>query len=415
MAYCFPLPGSFLFSLHEKIAPLPDSPHDRSIAAQKGISMVQKIYMPGLDYIRVGALISVLLFHLFPDRMPGGFLGVEFFFVLTGFLLAVKDEPEQAESIVSFYSRKFRRLCLPVLFVLLLTSGLMAMFLPDSLYGLRGETLSAALGIYNWRQIALAQDYFAAIGTANPFTHLWTMSVEIQFLLLWPWLCGGIRRALKKDRESTVVLLGFGTISLSLLMPACYLLTDSVSFVYYSTLTRVFPLFLGALAGLSFRSGNPIGKYFMRIMKSHPPSRGLFLCANILVAAFLLLKVSGSDTGLYLGGMAAVSVWAAYLILIAAECPGLSRPGLRKCIRFFSAVSFEIYLWQYPVNFIFTGMFGNYIRIKIAELPVILALALWTYYLTSIEVKKTLWKIKNTLYSEKRRKEGGPAGSAGCC
>ena len=168
--------------------------------------MYYKKYMPGLDIIRAAALLSVLLFHLFPRAFPGGFLGVETFFVLTGFLLAINDGPERRENILHFYGRKLRRLYPPLLLVLLLTCGLMALFLPAALYGLRGETLSA--------------------------------------------------------------LLGFSAVSLALLMPAAYLLTGSVSFVYYSTPTGAFSLFLGVLAGLSYRGGNPIGKFFMRIMKN---------------------------------------------------------------------------------------------------------------------------------------------------
>ena len=373
--------------------------------------MYYKKYMPGLDIIRAAALLSVLLFHLFPRAFPGGFLGVETFFVLTGFLLTINDGPERRENILHFYGRKLRRLYPPLLLVLLLTCGLMALFLPAALYGLRGETRSALLGVYNWRQIAVAQDYFASIGAGSPFTHLWTLAVEVQFLLLWPLLKGLLQKGLKRDRESTAVLLGFSAVSLALLMPAAYLLTGSVSFVYYSTPTRAFPLFLGVLAGLSYRSGNPIGKFFMRIMKTSAPIRGLFIAGNTLFAAFLLLRVSGADDILYLGGMAAVSVWAAYLILTAAEMKG----PVPKGAKLLSALSFEIYLWQYPVNFLFTGMFGNYISIKLAELPVILALALWTHYLTKIEVKKYLWKTKNTLLSERKRKEGRPAGSEGCC
>ena len=299
--------------------------------------MYYKKYMPGLDIIRAAALLSVLLFHLFPRAFPGGFLGVETFFVLTGFLLAINDGPERRENILHFYGRKLRRLYPPLLLVLLLTCGLMALFLP--------------------------------------------------------------------------ALLGFSAVSLALLMPAAYLLTGSVSFVYYSTPTRAFSLFLGVLVGLSYRGGNPIGKFFMRIMKTSAPIRGLFIAGNALFAAFLLLRVSGADDILYLGGMAAVSVWAAYLILTAAEMKG----PVPKGAKLLSALSFEIYLWQYPVNFLFTGMFGNYISIKLAELPVILALALWTHYLTKIEVKKYLWKTKNTLLSERKRKEGRPAGSEGCC
>ena len=125
-----------------------------------------------------------------------------------------------------------------LLLVLLLTCGLMALFLPAALYGLRGETLSALLGVYNWRQIAVAQDYFASIGAGSPFTHLWTLAVEVQFLLLWPLLKGLLQKGLKRDRESTAVLLGFSAVSLALLMPAAYLLTGSVSFVYRPFLPR---------------------------------------------------------------------------------------------------------------------------------------------------------------------------------
>jgi peptidoglycan/LPS O-acetylase OafA/YrhL len=147
-------------------------------------------YLPGLDGLRAIAIIGVLLYHAGIDWVPGGFLGVDVFFVLSGFLITslILEEYDRAGRIdfKRFYIRRARRL-LPAVFVLLIAVGIAVLLLyRDALSAFREDALATLLYLNNWWYIVVDQSYFESMGRPPLLKHLWSLSVEEQFYLIWP-------------------------------------------------------------------------------------------------------------------------------------------------------------------------------------------------------------------------------------
>jgi peptidoglycan/LPS O-acetylase OafA/YrhL len=149
-------------------------------------------YMPGLDGLRAIAVIAVIAYHLDPDLIPGGLLGVGVFFTLSGYLitdlLLGQREATGSLKLGDFWMRRARRL-LPALFLMLAVVVAWVTLLDRSqLTSLRGDVLAAVAYVSNWWNIVREASYFARFGPPPPLDHLWSLAVEEQFYLIWPWL-----------------------------------------------------------------------------------------------------------------------------------------------------------------------------------------------------------------------------------
>jgi len=149
-------------------------------------------YLPALDGLRAVAIAGVLLYHAGLAWAPGGFLGVEVFFVVSGYLITSLLLAEWRQhgriAFTAFWLRRARRL-LPALFLLIaVTLAFAVVFLPDEVAGLRGDTLAALGYVTNWYLIFSHKPYFEAVGRPPVLQHLWSLAVEEQFYLLWPLL-----------------------------------------------------------------------------------------------------------------------------------------------------------------------------------------------------------------------------------
>src|SRR5258708_6541964 len=150
----------------------------------------EKVYRPGLDGLRAVAVIGVLLYHAGVRWMPGGLLGVDLFFVISGFLITSLLITELQRSgridLAGFYGRRARRLSPALAAVLALTVGAVALFRPGDLVRIRGDLLASVGYVANWWFIVKHQSYFVASGRPSPLQHLWSLAVEEQFYILWP-------------------------------------------------------------------------------------------------------------------------------------------------------------------------------------------------------------------------------------
>jgi peptidoglycan/LPS O-acetylase OafA/YrhL len=152
-------------------------------------------YMPGLDGLRALAVIAVLLYHAGLPWIPGGFLGVEIFFVLSGYLitslLLAEWRAKGFIEVKAFWLGRARRL-LPALYLMVMVTLVYAvLFLPGEVAGLRSDTLAAFGYVTNWYLIFGHESYFEAVGRPSLLKHLWSLAVEEQFYLVWPvvfWL-----------------------------------------------------------------------------------------------------------------------------------------------------------------------------------------------------------------------------------
>src|SRR4051794_857497 len=155
---------------------------------------------PALDGLRAIAVAAVLLYHAQVAWLPGGFLGVDVFFTLSGYLVTSLLLAELARSdrihLAAFWLRRARRL-LPAVLVLVIVALVLSLFLSSGEAGeTRSDALSSVFYVNNWHQILGEHSYFVAAGRPSPLRHLWSLSVEEQFYLLWPLLLGfGLKAA----------------------------------------------------------------------------------------------------------------------------------------------------------------------------------------------------------------------------
>jgi peptidoglycan/LPS O-acetylase OafA/YrhL len=304
--------------------------------------------VPALDGLRAIAVGGVLLFHGGVAAVPGGFLGVDVFFVLSGYLITSLLLAERAASgrisLPRFWLRRARRL-LPAVVVLVIAVVIVSFFLADNeAQSVRGDALSSLLYVNNWHQILTDQSYFDAAGRPSLLRHLWSLSVEEQFYLLWPLALVAGLRAMTRLRFVQIVLAVAA--ASTLLMAVLYDPTGDPSRVYYGTDTRLTPLLLGA--ALAF-------VWPMRGARGTTGPRAAALLDAAAVTGLVLvggafLVAHEFDTWIYRGGLAVVA--AATALLIAAIVHPACRVARVLATPPFVWVgerSYGIYLWHWPV------------------------------------------------------------------
>jgi peptidoglycan/LPS O-acetylase OafA/YrhL len=309
--------------------------------------------VPGLDGIRALAVSTVIVFHLLPGTLIGGYLGVDIFFVVSGFLITTLLLRERHAtgriSLRGFWVRRARRL-LPALAVLLLACCAAALFVGgDVLVGLGTQVLAAVTFSSNWVFIAQGASYFDDT-LPELFRNLWSLAVEEQFYIVWPLLV--VLVLVRIPRWSRLVLIGALAIASAVWMGLSYSPVDPTR-VYYGTDTHAFGLAVGAfLAVLALGRGVGAVGDAPTGLTSRPARWALGLTGTLAIAALVALSVlmSGDLDIVYRGGLAAVAILTAVAIA-ALLVPGslLARALDLAPIRWVGLRSYGLYLWHWPV------------------------------------------------------------------
>jgi peptidoglycan/LPS O-acetylase OafA/YrhL/lysophospholipase L1-like esterase len=309
-------------------------------------------YMPGLDGLRAIAVLAVIAFHEQFGWAPGGLLGVGLFFTLSGYLitdlLLGQFRGSGTMRLGDFWLRRARRL-LPALFVMLaILTAWVTIFDRSRLGNLRGAVGAAATYWSNWFLIFTHTSYFSRFAPPQPLDHLWSLAVEEQFYLVWPWLLlAGLM--LIRRRAAAVKWLAVPTLALAAgstaLMWALYQPGYDPTRVYEGTDTRAGGLLIGAALAMVWSSSRAAkASRTTRIALDVPAVAGL------VVIAVMIWRTGQYSPFLYRGGLALLSV-ATAAVVAATACPGslvgtaLSWPPLR----WLGVRSYGIYLWHYPV------------------------------------------------------------------
>ena len=305
-------------------------------------------YVPGLDGLRAIAVVAVLLYHA-GLSLWGGFLGVESFFVLSGFLITALLLAEWREhgrvSLLQFWLRRARRL-LPALFLLLAGTLLYTMVvLPREAAEVRADTMAALLYVMNWHLILGQQSYFDPAVRPPLLQHLWSLAVEEQFYLLWPLLFAAGMRYL---RATGLLLATLATAVASVaLMALLYRSGSDPSRIYYGTDTRAAGMLLGAALAFVWTPGN--------LPAATQPGVGRLLdIAGVLALGGLATAyfwVSEQNPLLYRGGFALVALCTAVLIAASSHPQARLVPRVLgwQPLRWIGLRSYAIYLWHWPI------------------------------------------------------------------
>jgi peptidoglycan/LPS O-acetylase OafA/YrhL len=322
----------------------------------------QLSYVPALDGLRALAVVGVLLFHGGISWTPGGFLGVDAFFVLSGFLitsLLVREwESTGAIALLAFWARRARRL-LPALFVLVLFVVAVAAFaMPEGSYpGLRGDAISTLLYVANWHFVAAGSTYFAQTAPPSPLTHTWSLAIEEQFYLLWPIVVLVVLTWTRRLRPLLWVCIA-GLLASGVEMALLYRAGASSTRLYYGTDTRAQALLVGAALAVGLAvaaaqrgaaTGDPVSWRPVT-----PWGRALVAALGLAGAAgtaAMWATASGTSPLLYEGGFLLVAVCAAGVVASAVCLPTgwLARALSARPLRDLGRISYGVYLWHYPV------------------------------------------------------------------
>ncbi len=220
-------------------------------------------YIAPIDGLRALAVTAVILYHLGINWIPGGFLGVDLFFVISGYvitrLLLDSILSKGALALREFYVARVRRLLPPVLFMLTGTTFLIAAWKPDAIHRFLSDLPYVLTGSENWHLVAVHQDYFQAIGRPPLLQHTWSLGVEIQFYILWPLILLLILKYLGKKRVAQASLViafisGLALFIYSLRVDSSS--TNQISHIYFGTDTHSLGLFLGAALAVSWVPAN---------------------------------------------------------------------------------------------------------------------------------------------------------------
>ena len=309
-------------------------------------------YVPALDGARALAVTMVIAYHLGATFLPGGFLGVDLFFVLSGFLITTllvrERRARDGISLVGFWLRRARRL-LPALFLVLAAVAAWALTAsPFERGGIRLDVLSSLAYVVNWRFIAEGESYFQEFASPSPVQHLWSLAIEEQFYVVWPLIVAGSfalgrRRRIGPGLAVCCLLLAIGA---SAGLGAATFDEYDPSVAYFATHTRAHELLIGVLGAVLVES-SPL---FRRAVRQAAPALGA-VALIALVAFFVLMHDSSAIY--FRGGSVVFSAAALALILSFTGRDGARNPvervfALRPLVRI-GIISYGLYLWHWPV------------------------------------------------------------------
>lgn len=359
-------------------------------------------YRPDVDGLRAVAVLAVIGFHTFPGRVPGGFVGVDIFFVISGFLISsiiLKGLESGNFSYLRFYARRVRRI-FPALILVLLASLALGwwVLLPDEYEQLGRHVIAGAFFASNFLLLS-ESGYFEMSGHLKPLLHLWSLGIEEQFYIVWP-LCLVLIWRWPRYRIPVVAVIAAASFVLNIALVQLY-----PTATFYLPFTRCWELLIGALLAAASLRGDVVTAALGRIGRLEPvkTSNEIRSALSFIGAALILASMALLNPASTFPGWSALAPTLGTVLIVAAGPTALLNRRLlsARAVVFVGLISYPLYLWHWPLlSFVNIATFDADIRLqKILAVLLSLGLAIVTYLGVEqwvrrrISVKKltTLW------------------------
>jgi peptidoglycan/LPS O-acetylase OafA/YrhL len=353
------------------------------------------VYLPALDGLRAVSVAAVVAFHL--GRLPGGFIGVDVFFVISGFLitrlLLIERERTGRIDLPAFWGRRFRRL-LPALFLVLVAVAVAARSWMESwrLSDLRADALSTLGYVANWRFVLSGQSYFTEGVGPSPLRHAWSLAIEEQFYVIWPLVVMLVlARVARRYRLVLMAVAGVGALASAAWMAVAPSFGLDLTRLYYGTDSRAFALLAGAWLAAWW---DPVVADAPRPVDQIHRSRPLTRVAGVaLVPLAVLAVVASEDTSwFYRVGFQAVAVLSTVAVagLATGEGP-VSRALGHPVPCWLGRRSYGIYLWSWPIQVFATSHFAiDGLALDLAVIGLTLVLATLSFRFVEEPIRR-MW------------------------
>ncbi|MEY2403919.1 MAG: hypothetical protein QOD38_1470, partial [Acidimicrobiaceae bacterium] len=303
-------------------------------------------YRPALDGLRALAVLAVIAYHDSYAWAKGGFLGVDLFFVLSGFLittlLVLEFRRGATIHFAAFWVRRARRL-LPALMLVLVFVAVYTRLeiVPWERTGVRNDGIASLFYVANWRFIFDGQSYFHLFSATSPFRHMWSLAIEEQYYLVWPLVVLVCLRLGRGSLRPLTAVCAVGCVASVVSMAVRFSPTDPTS-AYYATDSRAHTLLIGALLALLFLVWQP---------RARARTVLAVLSVGAVAAVFAAWHfTSGTGPAYYNGGSALFAVMGLFVIAGAMQPGPLSAILSVKPLTWIGRISYGLYLWHWPIN-----------------------------------------------------------------
>ena len=354
-------------------------------------------YLPSIDSLRALAVLAVIIYHIDVNYLPGGFLGVDLFFVLSGYLISsliIKEYKKTGTlNLYNFYMRRARRLLPAVYFMI--TVCLVFMVLFNGVL-LRKSHLDAVFGyIYssNWWYIFHKLDYFDSFGAQSPFKHLWSLAIEEQFYMFFPLIFLIFNRQKKEEGQLSSLNKNFlyvvlGLILISLVTHILLFDINNINRIYFGTDTRAFSLLVGVVGALVY----PMDKLSSPTNAKESVLYSVVSLTSISTLIAIMFYTSEYNTWLYRGGFLLVAIIGLIIIISSGrQYTFMSKLLSFKPFVFIGKISYSLYLWHFPILVVTTPVseIGNpnlfYVTLRIV---LIFLVATGSYMFVETPIRK---------------------------
>lgn len=302
----------------------------------------EKIYSKEIDCFRGIAVLAVIFYHLPNSKLPGGLQGVTIFFVVSGFLMAkntIRDEKNRQFSFLHFYYKRIKRIYPFLLFSLVVSIFILGISNIRLIGNIRSELPSLIFGYNNWWQLNQGVSYFDSYFNASLFKHYWSLSVELQFYLIWPFLFIVMKRMRRKQVFYLIYTLIFVSILFSLFLPSAK--------AYYHTVAKLFPFLLGVWG---YFNRITIGRFFEQNSFS---KIWLLLLASLCLILFPIFPYTLNEL--------LISICFALLLASVDDVNIAKKTKIASTkLSFVGKISYELYLVHFPVLIALTDLFKHY-------------------------------------------------------